>query len=632
MRNIALMATVILAGMFFGVKAETCSPASPKQVIQDSALWRLRPVRADGYLYQPLAYNEVRPGGLLAERMQGSLTRLLRDRESLCIDLGWGADQVSRWIGAMSTLAVVCGAPIEPVVNEQWRMLRGTQSDKGLFFGNDPMGQRYRQVWFGQARAIWCLLEYQHLFGDDDSLKTLIKAADDTAAEQSQMPIPQNLFGGIESAMGPMAILSQMTGRKDYLAYAKYVADNLNPEIGRPVEWYDAPAGGDSAATGPKYPRIIHHTHSYLCVTHGLIDLALISGEEKYLKQAKKIFEDMLPSVWITGGIPELYTEFYEYNDETCSVVDWIELCLKLYNVTGEARYLDAAELSILNHLLFSELANKSFVTHRSVTRRHQYPDCDNNRGYPADLCCTMAGPWEMCQVATQVVNRYAGGFTINLPLELDATTHRNGKPVRVSQHIQTAPTELVQKVMVSNGDDAPFDLKLRIPYWCQKPVLWIDGADQPVQAANGFITVNCPAKSTHKVMLHLPMSLQVIPAGKCALTRRMDVPAGMGTEKGLQYGPFVLMFDRQTYPQVKDHDLAVTVPTAGEGQPFVERTLPEDWLGEGAIPLFIKARLKDDSVVLLTPCANLGMTPLTVDDPYVIRFQEIGLVAGETH
>jgi hypothetical protein len=627
MRSFALSASVILAAMIFVVKAESSSPASPSPVVQDPALWRMRPVRANGYLYQPLGYNEVRPGGLLAERMQGSLTRLLRDRNSLCIDAGWGADRWARWIGAMSTLAAVCGAPVEPQVKEQWRILRETQNAQGLFFGIYPMGDRERQVWFGQARALWSQQEYYHVFGDEESLKSLILAADDTVAEQSRTPVPTNLFGGIESALGHMAILSQLTGRSEYLAYAKYVADNINPEIGRPAEWYDAPA-----ETGQKYPRIIHHTHSYLCATHGMIDLALITGEDEYLKQAKKIFEDMLPSVWITGGIPELYTEFFEYNDEICSVVDWIELCLKLYNVTGEARYLDMAELSILNHLLFDELNSKTFVMHRSVTRRHQSSDCDNNRGYPADLCCTMAGPWEMCQIAAQVINKYPGGFTMNLPLELDATTQRNGSPVRVSQHIQMSPAELVQKVTVMNGDEAPFDVKLRIPYWCRKPALRIDGADQPVRAANGFITVNCPSKSTRTILLHLPMSLQVIPAGQCALTRQMTVPAGVGPEKGLQYGPFVLMFNRQAYPQVKDHDLAVTVPTAAEEQPFIETTLPEDWLGEGAIPLFIKARLKDGSAVLLTPCANLGMTPLTVDDPYVIRFKEVELVAGGTH
>jgi hypothetical protein len=90
-------------------------------------------------------------------------------------------------------------------------------------------------------------------------------------------------------------------------------------------------------------------------------------------------------------------------------------------------------------------------------------------------------------------------------------------------------------------------------------------------------------------------------------------------------------MFNRQMYPDVTEHDIAVTVPLKDNGHPFVDQNLPDDWTTGGAVPILIKAQLKGGKKVLLTPCANLTMTTLTVDDPYILRFSEVALSEPET-
>jgi hypothetical protein len=85
-------------------------------------------------------------------------------------------------------------------------------------------------------------------------------------------------------------------------------------------------------------------------------------------------------------------------------------------------------------------------------------------------------------------------------------------------------------------------------------------------------------------------------------------------------------MFNRQMYPEVTDYDISVTVPLDKNGKPFVTQTLPDSWNTRGAIPLLIKAKTHDGTDVLLTPYANLTMTRLVVDDPFVIRLSKIAL------
>ena len=73
---------------------------------------------------------------------------------------------------------------------------------------------------------------------------------------------------------------------------------------------------------------------------------------------------------------------------ETCSTTTWIQLCLSLFDLTGEARYADAAEVAIV----------------QPASRRAQSPNGNDwayhsmlnmpNRGYSdAMTCCASSGP-----------------------------------------------------------------------------------------------------------------------------------------------------------------------------------------------------------------------------------------------
>jgi hypothetical protein len=147
------------------------------------------------------------------------------------------------------------------------------------------------------------------------------------------------------------------------------------------------------------------------------------------------------------------------------------------------------------------------------------------------------------------------------------------------------------------------------------------------VSRQNGFIHVMCAANAAHSIELHLPTHLQIIPAGRNVLTKDQAAPVGSAVEQGLQYGPYVLMFNRNMYPQITQKDISITVKLDSHGRPLVRQECPEGWpVHYGAVPVFVEATLQDDTPVFLTPCANLTMTALRVDDPYILRFAHIAL------
>lgn len=579
------------------------------------------------YQEYPLSPLQVSPRGLLAGRLRLSLERLIREKAMHTVYAGWGADQIGRWIGTTILEAILLqDSSTLPIVRDKVDELRASQDANGFYYGAELSAtpERLRECWFGHGRSIWNLLEYYEVTKDEAALASLLQAADQAVATRDTWEIAKPLCGGIESTVGPMARLGKLTRCPEYIEYARYMADNIQHHVAQPSPVPTAHVESTNLHTHEEKP-FFHHTHSYLNTTHGVVDLAVITGEQRYVDQAKKVFEDSFSSVWINGDFPESYGDFYERIDETCSAVDWMVLALKLFALTGEAHYLDSVELTAVNHLTFGQAYDGTFTCYRSINRHH-WAD-EKNRGFPQTECCAMSGGWGLAQIALHTITENEAGLSVNLPFEIQTTLQREGAEVNVSQSIWTGCYEIVQTLQVENRSRAELPIKVRIPYWCATPTLRVNGLPCSASQENGFMLLVCPASARTSIELHLPMSLQIVPAGRNILTKGKEPAAGNATEQGLQYGPYVLMLNRVMYPDTTQKDLSITVQRDNAGRPHVHQEYPEGWRVQyGAILLFVEATLEDGTPVLLTPCANLTMTALTVNDPYLMRFANITL------
>src|SRR5439155_22564903 len=132
-----------------------------------------------------------RPGAILADRMELSLTKLIKDKEKLTGYATWGADQIGRWIGAVSVEAATTGKDIASHLKPKVQELIAAQDAHGIFYGAklaaDPSQDNKLRVWFGQARALWNLQEYWRITRDVRTLAALRHAADITVAHQDEL-------------------------------------------------------------------------------------------------------------------------------------------------------------------------------------------------------------------------------------------------------------------------------------------------------------------------------------------------------------------------------------------------------------------------------------------------------------
>ena len=159
----------------------------------------------------PLAYDEVLPVGILADRIQLSLDKLIRDEKMHTGYATWGADQIGRWVGAVAVLSAVCGRNHDDRLQPKISELISAQSATGIYYGDkleaDPSRDNSLRVWFGQGRALWNLLEYYRITGDEQCLQSLVHAADATLAGRKSIKRLRTYWGDSGTSASHMAWL-----------------------------------------------------------------------------------------------------------------------------------------------------------------------------------------------------------------------------------------------------------------------------------------------------------------------------------------------------------------------------------------------------------------------------------------
>jgi len=574
----------------------------------------------------PASFDQIKTDGMLAERMSLNLDKLINLRHIHTRYTGWGADQIGRWIGTtILEASLLDSKPSMEIIGEKVNELISEQGQDGFYYGDELRSQpdRYRQCWFGQGRGIWNMLEYYNITGDKKTLESLVRAAEHIVDKRSEWKISKPLSGGIESAVGPMARLGVLTGNQDFIEWSKDIADNIQHEVAPPSSVPTAHVESTNLFTHEMKP-LFHHTHSYLSTTHGVVDLAVITGERKYFDQAKKVFDDSYSSVWGNGIFPESYGDLYERIDETCSTVDWIYLALKLFSITGEVIYLDAAELSAINGLLFEQNDLGGFDTYRSLNR-HSWGDSTNWGGEQTD-CCSMSGGWGLAQVALYTITSNDMGISINLPFDVGVDFPFGNGTINAVQKTITGKYKLTQDIRVNNTSGEKSNVRIRIPYWSESSKIYVNDKLVKHTVNEGFVDISCAGNSTlHIVCVH-PMTFKEIPARRNILSRDTPVVAGDAREVGVQYGPYVLMYYRELFP-FSEKDIRIDICQDKNRQPIVAQSIPSDWHSKGAVPLLIEASVNSKGKVYLTPCANSTMMKFINPDPYVMRFSKIDFV-----
>ncbi len=397
--------------------------------------------------------------------------------------------------------------------------------------------------------------------------------------------------------------LYRLTGDERYLRLAKFFLDERGHYNNGRQRYGNY---GDEAYTQDHLPVIaqdeaLGHAVRAVYMYTGMADVAALTGEAAYIAAIDRIWDNVVSKkLYLTGGIGarhhgEAFGANYElpnataYN-ETCAAIANVFWNQRMFQLHGDAKYIDVLERSLYNGFLPGiSFSGDRFFYVNPLEFDGEY--CFNRD----DSLVRM--PWFGCSCCpTNVVRVFPslGGYLyaqsadrlyVNLFVGSQTTVDVGGALVQITQETNY-PWEGAIKLTVQPQQPTTFALYLRIPGWAQgQPVpsdlyhyldsateavtLKVNGAPVVLTLQQGYATINRTWQAGDVVELLLPMPVRRVGcheavqenAGKVALERGPLVYCLEGIDNGGHVLDAVLT-DQATFTNVFAPDLLNGVVT----------------------------------------------------------------------
>ena len=479
---------------------------------------------------------------------------------------------VAKWLEAVAySLTTKSDPELETIADEVIDLIARAQEPDGYlntFFIGDRKDQRWTNL--TEDHELYCaghLIEaavaYYQATGKDTLLRVARAFADHIDSVFGSEPEKLKGYPGHEEIELALVKLYGVTGENRYLKLAKYFVD----ERGREPNYLDAEY--ENCADKSKYrnPREwgLKYSQAHLPVREqataeghsvramylyaAMADLARETGDKELAEACKRLWRNVTQRrMYITGGIGsqaygEGFTMDYDLpNDrsytETCASIGLIFWAQRMLNLEADRQYADICERALYNGVLAGmSLDGKKFfyvnpleVWPESCANRHDQRHVKTTRQAwfscaccPPNLARLLASLGQYCYSYGEnevYVHLYVGGR---------AVANVAGNKVQLDQRTDF-PWDGRVELTVSPETAGEFTLCLRIPGWCDKPSIRLNG----VNVELGPITEKGYAKLTRlwsegdRVELDFPMEIKRIyahpnvrmNAGKIAIAR----------------------------------------------------------------------------------------------------------------
>jgi len=369
--------------------------------------------------------------------------------------------------------------------------------------------------------------------------------------------------------------LYHATGEKRYLDLATYFIN----ERGRQPHYYDqeAVARGDDPkkwwAQSYEYcqahkpvreqDEVVGHAVRAMYLCTGMADLAAETGDAELLTACQRLWASATErKMFVTGGVGsagwgEKFTADYDLPNETayaetCAAIGLVFFAHRMLQIEGDGRYADVLERALYNGILAGVSLDGTkffYVNPLASAGKHHRQAWFGCACCPPNIARLLASLGEYVYAAADnavFVHLFvAGEGTITLPRAPKPAGGKAGSLPRVSTPAggyTGAPASgtitVTQKtnypwdgdvaITVRTAAPAKFDLMLRIPGWCPKHAIQVNGKPFAAPVAKGYARIRRTWSDGDRVELSLAMPIQRIAAhprvaevaGKVALQR----------------------------------------------------------------------------------------------------------------
>lgn len=410
----------------------------------------------------------------------------------------------------------------------------------------------------------------------------------------------------------PVTRLYEVTGKKKYLDWSKWVVSNIDKWSG-----WDAFSRLDSVADGTlgvdKLQPYVH-SHTFHMNFMGFLRLYRVTGDKSLLHKVAGAWNDIYErQMYITGGVS--VAEHYEHDYvkplsgnivETCATMSWMQLTQQLLELTGDTKYADAMEKLMINHVFAAQDCEEG------VCRYHTAPNGTKPDGYfHGPDCCTASGHRIISLLPTFIYAEKGNEFYINQYIP----SQYAGKDFSFEMNGNYPESEKIELV-VTSGTNREKTLNLRIPAWCKLPMVMVNGQAVVGVESGTYLKLSRKWMKGDKITIDFPMEAKWIARSHHSKYVSYRLAGGeiMYKEEpadkvpyAFTRGPIVYSLDMVWNKQLSndDVDMDKDIRMNVDIKPTLTSEPGQNMLG----PVYqTKALYQGNEVdVILTPFANIG-------------------------
>jgi DUF1680 family protein len=516
----------------------------------------------------------------------------------------WDGEHVGKWLHA-ATLAWANSG--DPVLRKKLDLVASELVKCQLpdgYLGTYLQTNRWKEwdVWAHKYNLIG-LVTYMRYTGNQEPMQACRRMADllcntfgDTPGKKDIIPAGFHMGLAPTSVLEPMVLLYRLTGEQRYLDFCKYILRSWEQPNGPKVV---------STLLAGKSVEEVGDAKAYemLSCLNGALEYHRTVGDAKILKACLNAWKDIVENrLYITGT--SSYREHFHANydfpnvnnvGETCVTVTWLQFNAQLLRLTGEKRFADQLERTIVNQLMGAQSCDGGAWGY--------YVQMEGKKPYSSNLdghCCLSSGPRGVALIPTFAITTDADGAVINLYDSGHASlTLRNGDNMGLKIETQYPSSDAIH-VTVSSTSKGAHAIKLRVPDWCYQTVLTVNGKKAiATKSRDGYIAIKRTWTTGDAIDLQLKMEPRIVIGdhkndGKLAIL----------------YGPLVLALDADasnlSSNALQDFRIAETNPNKLRVVPEPAPEKFKTWSGARSFRLVTDA---GELPVRLVPFADAGST-----------------------
>lgn len=464
-----------------------------------------------------------------------------------------------------------------------------------ILYMTDPPGE-FDEEWrlFTVKYGLLILLGYYELFHDERTLKAAKKLGERMIEEyDAKKGKPINVEG--RTAIEGFTELYKVTGEQKYLEFCHYIMNaRVCQEFVTDVLKYH----------GDLYRIPECHSYTVLATYLGILDL--IEQDEKcpqeYLEACKIAVEDIVNKRMnvvggtstgenfkpdgILGGTP------CDRINEACANAYFMRVCLKLFWITGEVKYINYMERTLYNVGLGCKNPRDTFLTSYFTPLQgfHLWKKIYLTTGTP---CCPASMSREIARLTDMIWAKSDCEIFVLLYNESEIETDIAGQDTHVHVKLQMHtefPYNGGVTIQILTEKTVNFDICLRIPDWCERyQVRLSDG--QIVDGQNKeMIRVNKDWQNKEEIQIDMDLTVRLLDGGE-----------GFPGYKAIARGPQIMAVDARVNKIDKLDELRIDIEKPCELCEVPKEILPAGWCGTQ-----IYASQMNNSVYF-TPFAHTG-------------------------